>query len=307
MWSDAVSRREAWLSAGAVFAIALVVRAVAAAAVSFPVPEDTAYYAGVARNLVEGRGLISDSLWSYGTQPLAVPRAAFEVWMPLPSLLAAIPMAILGAANWFRAAQVASVLVSSAIPVLAWRFGADVAAELGLPVGRARALAVGSGLVAAGLGPLVIYGALPDSTALFAALSLAACLLMTRIAARDGARRNARRGCGLDTPLDRSRSAPRPGRPDPQRGHLARSDMGRDGLAVDSRQPTPPAHPDRDPRHRCRARLRPVGGAQCPRLRNAAAGADHLQRPLRPRLRRLRLSEPAEPGRLPGPGSGRSS
>jgi len=185
---DAVSRREAWLSAGAIFAIALMVRAVAAAAVSFPVPEDTAYYAGVARNLVEGRGLISDSLWSYGTQPLAVPRAAFEVWMPLPSLLAAIPMAILGAANWFRAAQVASVLVSSAIPVLAWRLGADVASEMGLPVGRARALAVGSGLVTAGLGPLVIFGALPDSTALFATLSLAACLLMTRIAAREAVR-----------------------------------------------------------------------------------------------------------------------
>ncbi len=185
---DAVSRREAWLTAGAIFAIALIVRAVAAAAVSFPVPENTAYYAGVARNLVEGRGLISDSLWSYGTQPLAVPRAAFEVWMPLPSLLAAIPMAILGAANWFRAAQVASVLVSSAIPVLAWRFGADMAAELGLPVGRGRALAVGSGLVTAGLGPLVLYGALPDSTALFAALSLAACLLMTRIVARETAR-----------------------------------------------------------------------------------------------------------------------
>ena len=132
-----MSRREAWLSVGAVFAIALVVRAVAAAAISFPVPENTAYYAGVARNLVEGRGLISDSLWSYGTQPLAVPRAAFEVWMPLPSLLAAIPMAIAGAANWFRAAQVTSVLVSSAVAVLAWRLGADVAAESGLPVGRA--------------------------------------------------------------------------------------------------------------------------------------------------------------------------
>ena len=185
---DAVSRREAWLSAGAIFAIALLFRAVAAAAVGFPVPEDTAYYAGVARNLVEGRGLISDSLWSYGTQPLVVPRAAFEVWMPLPSLLAAIPMAILGAANWFRAAQVTSVLVSSAIPVLAWRLGTDVAAELGLPVGRARTLAVGAGLVTAGLGPLVLYGALPDSTALFAALSLAACLLMTRISVREAAR-----------------------------------------------------------------------------------------------------------------------
>lgn len=182
-----MSRREAWISAAAIFLVALAVRAAAAAAVSFPVPEDTAYYAGVARNLVEGRGLISDALWSYQTQPLVVPRAAFEVWMPLPALLAAIPMAAAGAANWFRAAQVMSVLASSAVAVLAWRLGADLAAEMQLPVGRARSMGIGTGLVAAVLGPLTLYGALPDSTALFAAFSLAACLLMTRIAAREAA------------------------------------------------------------------------------------------------------------------------
>jgi hypothetical protein len=178
-----VSRREAWLSAGAVFLVALVVRTVAAAAISFPIPEGTAYYPGVARNLLEGRGLVSDALWSYQTQPLAVPRAAFEVWMPLPSLVEALPMALAGTANWFRAAQVASVLASSIVAVLTWRLGADVAAEMGLPVGRARTLGVGTGLVAAVLWPLVIFAALPDSTALFAAIALAACLLMTRIAA----------------------------------------------------------------------------------------------------------------------------
>ena len=178
------SRREAWLSAGAVFALALLVRAVAAATLSFPVPEDTAYYAGVARNLVEGRGLVSDALWSYQTPPLEVPRAAFEVWLPLPSLLAAVPIWLAGAANWFRAAQVFSVVVSAIGAALAWRLGADVATEMRLPVGRARTLAVGTGVVACLLGPLVVYGMLPDSTALFAALSLAACLLMTRIGAR---------------------------------------------------------------------------------------------------------------------------
>ena len=180
-----MSRREALISATVVFAIALAVRVVVAAVVSFPIPEDTAYYAGVARNIVEGRGPISDALWSYGTPPLVVPRAAFEVWMPLPSLLAVLPMALVGAANWFRAAQVVSVLASSIVAVLAWRLGADVAAEMQLPVGRARTIGVGSGLVAAALGPLVVYGALPDSTAPFAAISLAACLLMTRIAARE--------------------------------------------------------------------------------------------------------------------------
>ena len=196
-----MSRREAWLSAGFVFALALAARLVAAAQVAFPVPEDTAYYAGVARNLVEGRGLVSDALWSYQTQPLTVPRAAFEVWMPLPSLLAAIPMALLGAADWFRAAQVVAVASGAVLAALAWRLGADVAVELQLPAGRARTLAVGSGAVTGLLGPLVVFGALPDSTGLFAALSLAACVLMTRIAeARSaGASRSAldRRLAGL--------------------------------------------------------------------------------------------------------------
>jgi hypothetical protein len=177
-------RREAWLTAGAVFGLAMLVRAIVAARLPFPVPEDTAYYAGVARNLVEGRGLVSDALWSYQTAPLEVPRAAFEVWLPLPSLLAAPLVALAGTANWFRAAQVVSVVVSSIAAALGWRVAADVATELRLPPGRARTLAAGTGLVCAVLGPLVVYGALPDSTALFAALSLAGCLLMSRIRAR---------------------------------------------------------------------------------------------------------------------------
>jgi hypothetical protein len=177
-----VSRREAWLSAGFVFALALAARIIAAAQVAFPIPEDTAYYAGVARNLVEGRGLVSDALWSYQTPPLTVPRAAFEVWMPLPSLLSAIPMALLGTVEWFRAAQTMAVLAGALVAGLAWRLGADVAADLGLPAGRARTLAVGTGTVSALLGPLVVFGVLPDSTALFTVLALTACLLMTRLA-----------------------------------------------------------------------------------------------------------------------------
>ena len=53
----------------------LVARAYFAAQIVFPKPEDTAYYVGVARNLLEGRGLVSDALWSYQTPPLDVPAA----------------------------------------------------------------------------------------------------------------------------------------------------------------------------------------------------------------------------------------
>ena len=174
-----MTRREAWLTAGGLFAIALVVRALFAATVPFPTPEDTAYYYGVARNLVDGRGLVSDAMWSYQTPPLVFPRPALEVWLPLPVFLAALPMFVLG--TGFHAAQVGTVIAGALVPVLAWRIAADLAEELGLPPGRARTLAVGSGLTAAVSLPLLLHGVLPDSTTPFTVLALAACLVMTRI------------------------------------------------------------------------------------------------------------------------------
>ena len=176
-----MTRREAWLTAGLLFLVALAARAFFAAQIVFPKPEDTAYYVGVARNMIDGRGLVSDALWSYQTPPLVFPRPAFEVWLPLPSFLAAIPMAVLG--TTFLAAQLASVVVGAIVPVLAWRLAADVAAERGLSPTRARTLAVGTGLTTAVYLPLLLHSALPDSTMPFAVLALAACLLMSRIAA----------------------------------------------------------------------------------------------------------------------------
>ena len=177
-----MTRREAILSAGLVFLVALVVRIVVASIVVFPKPEDTAYYVDVARNLLAGHGLVADSLWSYQTPPLTLPRDAFEVWLPLPTFLAAVPMFLLG--STFAAAQVSSVIVGAIVPVLAWRLGADLAEERRLPPGRARTLAIGSGITASVSLPLILHSALPDSTMPFAALTLGACLLMTRILAR---------------------------------------------------------------------------------------------------------------------------
>jgi hypothetical protein len=182
-----MSRREAWLTALGIFAVALLVRAVAAATVEFPKPEDSAYYVGVARNLVEGRGLVSDALWSYGTPPLVFPRPAFEIWLPLPSLLFAIPLALSGAGapipleTALRASQAVTALLGSVLAVLAWRLAADVAEERGMGAGRARTLAIGTGLTAAVYLPLLLHAVQPDSTLLFGVLALGCCLLMTRV------------------------------------------------------------------------------------------------------------------------------
>ena len=188
-----MSRREVLFSVGLVFGVALVARILTSALVVFPKPEDTAYYVEVARNLLAGRGLVADSLWSYQTPPLVVPRDAFEVWLPLPTFLAAAAMAVLGPT--FGAAQVSSILVGSVVPVLAWRLGADVAAGRSMPPERARTLAIGSGLTAAVSLPLLLHSALPDSTMPFAALTLGSCLLMTQILAR-------LRGHGAISPTD---------------------------------------------------------------------------------------------------------
>ena len=174
-----MSRLEALLSTGLVYIVALVVRVWAATQITFPRPEDVAYYVGVARNLVDGRGLISDAIWSFQTPPLSFPRPAFEVWLPLPSFLGAVPMSLFG--TTFAAAQISSIVVGSIVAVLAWRLGADVAEAREMPIGRARTLALGTGLTAAVYLPLVLASAQPDSTMPFAALVLGACLLMYRI------------------------------------------------------------------------------------------------------------------------------
>ncbi len=171
--------REAWASAALVFLAAVAVRAWAATIITFPRPEDTAYYVGVARHLVEGRGLVSDAIWSFATPPLEFPRPAFEVWLPLPSFLAALPMVLFGTS--FAVAQWPTIVVGGIVAVLAWRLAAEVAADRRLPPGRARTLALGTGLSSAVFMPLVLHSVLPDSTMLFGALVLAACLLGARI------------------------------------------------------------------------------------------------------------------------------
>ncbi len=183
-----MTRREAWASAGLIFVVALLVRAWAAAQIPFPIPEDATYYWGVARNLVEGNGLTSNALWSYvtpardasGALSLGFPRPAFEIWLPLPTLLAAVPMLLLGSTS-YAATLAVPVLLGATIPVLAWRIGADLAAERGLPPGRARTLGLGSGLVSAVALPLVLPSTLLDSTVPFGVAALAACLLGTRL------------------------------------------------------------------------------------------------------------------------------
>jgi hypothetical protein len=187
-----MTRREAWLSAALVFAVALAIRIWAAAQVPFAIPEDTTYYWGVARNLVEGRGIVSDAIWSYATPArdpatgafgFFFPRPAFEIWLPLPTLLGVVPLAVGGTTAYGATLPVAAT-VGALVAVVAWRVGADVAEDLGLPRERARTLGLGSGLVAAVALPFVLPSVHLDSTSPWALPALLACLVMVRLVRR---------------------------------------------------------------------------------------------------------------------------
>ncbi len=158
------------------FALAFVARIWAAGEVSFAPTEGSAYYVGVARNLVEGRGFVTDAVWSYAAPPIVVPKPAFELWLPMASVLAAISMAVLG--TTLAAAQLSSAVVGALVAPLAWAVAREAAERNGLGAERADLVAVGSGLVVAVSAPFLVAVMAPDSATPFTTFAVAACLMM---------------------------------------------------------------------------------------------------------------------------------
>ncbi|MFI5253968.1 MAG: glycosyltransferase family 39 protein [Candidatus Limnocylindrales bacterium] len=173
-----MNRVRPWRVPVGLYVLALLIGAIAASRVTFPPTEVSAYVLGVARNLVEGRGLVSDAVWSYASGPYILPRPAFDIWQPLPGLLAALPMAVAG--TTFAAAQASSILLGAALAPLTWWIARDAAARNGLGGTRATVVAVGAGIVAAAFGPFLTAMAGPDSFVPFTVFVVAGCALMPR-------------------------------------------------------------------------------------------------------------------------------
>ena len=174
-----------WLVPLALFGLALAARAVAAALVPFPPNEGSAYYVDVAGNLAAGRGLLADSVWSYATPPLVVPRPAFELWLPMASLVSALPMLLFGAT--FSSAQAGSVVLGATVAPLTWAVAREAADRHGLDARRSLAVALCAGALAAVLGPFLTAAAGPDSSTPFLVAGTLAALLMPRALATRGA------------------------------------------------------------------------------------------------------------------------
>lgn len=83
--------------------------------VSSPGYMDAEYYYITAEQLAEGRGFSEPVIWNYLNRPEGIPHPSHLYWMPLTSLLAALPMVFFGA--HFRVAQVPFIILTALLPI----------------------------------------------------------------------------------------------------------------------------------------------------------------------------------------------
>ena len=102
----------------AIYLLALLARIAVAAFQEHPSYMDAYYYTAGAQRLAEGYGFTEPYVWNYLDDPSSLPRPSHLYWMPLPSIVGALPMALFGPT--FRAAQTAFVLLSAALPPIAY-------------------------------------------------------------------------------------------------------------------------------------------------------------------------------------------
>ncbi len=162
--------------------IAVGVRLLTIAWIEFPPTEGSFYYLDVARNLAQGHGLTTDVLWSYASPPLTLPRPAFDLWLPLASVIAAISMLVAGTST--TAGQLGGAILGALLAPLAWAVASEAARLDGIDERRARAMSITAGLLAAVLGPWLVATAAPDSAMPFTVLAVIAALLISRMLLR---------------------------------------------------------------------------------------------------------------------------
>lgn len=102
----------------AIFVAALAVRLLTALPMRQPGFMDAHYYYVGALNLIEERGFNDPYIWNYLDDPAGVPHPSHLYWMPLPSLVAWIGMALLGVS--YRAGQVGFILLSALLPLVSY-------------------------------------------------------------------------------------------------------------------------------------------------------------------------------------------
>lgn len=172
------------------FVAAFVVRFLLARQLVFPPLDDPTFYIQTARNLVAGRGLVIDVVWSQFVPFAGVTHPSHEFWMPMTTFLMAIFIRLFG--DTLFVAQLPDVLAGSLLPVLTYAIGRTLWPE------RRRWSILAAGLLIPAA-TLVYQSASSDSSALYALITTAALWLAASAIDRRSIKRSGLAGvlCGL--------------------------------------------------------------------------------------------------------------
>jgi len=140
-----------------------------ATTIPVPIDWDPAYYLDVARNIADGRGAVSRSIWHLSGPELGLPVPADLHWMPLPSRVL-VPGVWL--ADSVGAAVTTSLLACGWVPVTA---------ALARVVGGNPRMEIFAAAMAAFGGGYVRFLSTPDSIALYGLLGAGAILAACRL------------------------------------------------------------------------------------------------------------------------------
>jgi len=102
-----------WIS---LFILGLFVAGLGAIWIQSPGYMDADYYFATGQELSRGHGFIEPFIWNYLDDPAGLPHPSHLYWLPLTSLIAALPMTFLG--QTFRAAQIPFILMSASLPLV---------------------------------------------------------------------------------------------------------------------------------------------------------------------------------------------
>jgi hypothetical protein len=165
------------LAVAALTVLALLLRLGAGLAQHAIVPEYAAYYATAADQLASGHGLTVPYAWSYLTPAvatgLALPRPAFDVWLPAASLVSAPLVWPFGDV---LASRLAGALAGAALVPLVALLARRTALSIGREGREADILALVAAALVAIAQPLVTGSIASDSQALFGVTVLAGVL-----------------------------------------------------------------------------------------------------------------------------------
>lgn len=95
---------------------ALVVAVLGAYFIQSPGYMDADYYFATARQIASGDGMVEPFIWNYLTNPVGIPQASHQYWLPLTTFLTALPLMVFG--DTFRAAQLPWIILFPLLPVL---------------------------------------------------------------------------------------------------------------------------------------------------------------------------------------------